>query len=149
VAVGERFEMRQPAALRVYMVVFGVVWCGIAAVATVGAAADGSAAVVIPLLMLGFGAALVYRFVRLDVVADDMGCVVRNTFVTKRYGRSEIEDFRVQASIPGAPFGKVIVMLLRDGELIPLDVSKRLWFGDRGRAKLREYVNGLRAWLQQ
>ena len=75
-------EIRLPYGFRIYIVIFGVVWCGfvVSAVFTVD-----SAAVVIPLLMLAFGGTLVFRMASLAVFADDSGLRVRNYFRTKRF----------------------------------------------------------------
>lgn len=141
-------HIRQPVALRIYVVGFGTVWCAMLVSFAVAGRGQGAVSVV-PLLMLGFGATLMYRMLRVGVVADESGLLVRNSFRTKRFSWSEVEDFRVGGAAMGMPFGKVVHVLLRNGEVLTLDVTMRPWLFARGRARLDEYVQALRSWLSR
>jgi hypothetical protein len=93
--------------------------------------------------MLGLGESIVFLVLRLAVIADETGLVVRNNFGTEQLRWSEVEDFRVGA----ARGGQMIHVLLRTGEFLPLDVTLRPALFGRGRRKLNSYLSALRAWL--
>jgi len=140
---GRRLEIRLPYGFRIYIVVFGLVWCGFVVSALVTAE---SGVVVIPLLMLVFGGTLMFRMANLAVIADDSGLRVRNSFRTRRFTWDEVEDFRI-GSPAMMPYGKAVHALLHDGQMIPLDATMGPWFFSRSRAKLEGYVSDLRWWL--
>lgn len=144
--VPEPLRIRQPTALRVYMGAFGIVWCGFIA----GGLADlvPRPESLILLGMLAFGALLTYRMVRLEVVADASGLLIRNYYRTKRYDWSEVEDFRVGGSMLGMPRGKVIHALLVDGEVVTLDVTMRPWAFGRAIETRDRYLRQLREWAE-
>jgi hypothetical protein len=135
----ERVEIRQPLLLRVWIAGFGVVWCGflVAMLANVSAPTG-----VVPLLMLAFGATLYIRLFRLAVVANEDGLFVRNGLRTRRFDWSQIEDFRIRH------YGQSIVVLLRDGGSLGLDVTRRPWLFASGRAQFDACFEGLRAWVK-
>ena len=141
----ERVEIRPPMAQRIYIVAFGIIWCGFLVVAIV---ATHSATSIVPLIMIAFGATMFYRMFQLSVIADETELLIRNHFGTKHIERSEIEDFRVGRATMGMPFGKVIHVLLRNGEIMTLDVTMRPWFFGNGPAKLESYLTSLREWLR-
>lgn len=141
----ERVEIRPPIGQRIYIVALGIFWCGFLAVSIV---ATRSAASVVPLAMLAFGGTLFYRMLRLEVIADETELLIRNHLGTKHLDRSEVEDFRVGRASMGMPFGKVIHVLLRNGEIMALDVTLRPWLFGSGPAKLESYLNSLRDWLR-
>jgi hypothetical protein len=143
--VTEGVEIKPPTAQRVYIVAFGIFWCGFLTVTLVSA---HSAASIVPLLMIAFGGTFFYRMYRLAVIADETGLLVRNNFRTKHLDRSEVEDFRVGRATMGLPFGKMIHVLLRNGEIMTLDVTMRPWFFGSGPAKLESYLKALRGWLR-
>jgi hypothetical protein len=126
--VTERVEIRPPMAQRVYIVAFGVFWCGFLAVTIVG---THSATSVVPLIMLALGATMFYRMFQLSVIADETELLIRNHFGTKHVQRSEIEDFRASRAM-GMPFGKAIHVLLRNGEIMTLDVTIWPWLFGKG-----------------
>jgi hypothetical protein len=73
--------------------------------------------------------------------------VVRNFFRTLRLGWGEVEDFRL-GTMMGMPFGRVIHVLLRNGEVVTLDITASHWtfvFGER--AKQEQMLQRLREWL--
>jgi hypothetical protein len=135
--MAERVVIRQPAAMRLYVLGFGIVWCGFLVTFLLDTGSP------LPVLMLAFGATIVYRTVRLGVFADVDGLRVRNNFSTKRFAWSEVEDFRLGPPSMGLPVGKVIHVLLRDGTIMALDVTTRPF----GRAKLERNLVALRSWL--
>ena len=143
VPTGIPLEIRLPYGFRIYIVIFGVVWCAfvVSAVFTVD-----STAALIPVLMLVFGGTFMFRMANLAVFADDSGLRVRNCFRTRRFSWSEVEDFRI-GSPAMMPYGKAVHALLRDGEMIPLEATMGPWFFSRSRRKLDGYVSDLRSWL--
>ncbi|MCA1707420.1 MAG: PH domain-containing protein [Actinobacteria bacterium] len=137
-------RIRQPIALRVYIGVFGIGWCGFVAAGFVDLVPRPES-----LLLLGmfvFGASLTYRMIRLEVVADSSGLLIRNYYRTRRYDWSDVEDFRVGGPTLGMPFGKVIHALLADGEIVTLDVTMRPWAFGRGTRERERYLQQLREW---
>jgi PH (Pleckstrin Homology) domain-containing protein len=141
-----RVVLRAPALARAYTVVFGVVWCGFVALGLVAAIGAGSPGAVIPLIMLGFGAAFMTRLFIMIVVADETGLLVRNLYRTRHFGWSQVEDFRIGAST-GFRRRKSIYVLLRDGEIFPLEVTDPQFYG--ASAKLPSHLDRLRSWLPQ
>jgi PH (Pleckstrin Homology) domain-containing protein len=136
-------RIRVPVALRVYLAGFGVVWSAFL-IATVLHSGVSDALVV--LFMIPIGVAIAMRAALQVVVADDSGLFVRNFYRTRRFSWSDVEEFRIGTPAM-QPFGKVIHVLLRNGEFFALDVSMRPWFFGRGKAKLEETVTRLRSWL--
>jgi hypothetical protein len=136
--------IRQPAALRVYLCGFGLVWFGF--LVAIGIRRGGASALVAGFMLL-LGGTLFYRMLRLSVVADEAGLLVHNNSRTKRYPWTEVEDFRVGAPGMAMAIGKTVHVLLRDGTIVTLDVTTRPWFSKRAKAKLETYLAGLRAWL--
>ena len=138
-------EIRQPAAMRIYFVFFGLLWVGTLLVPY--GIRSGSDALVI-LLFGVVGVAFIARTASLRVIADESGLHVRNFFRTQHLGWEEIEDFRLGRPMSGLPFGWVIHALLTNEEVVTLDVTASNWslaFG--GRAKREQVLNTLREWL--
>ena len=136
-------EIRQPRIVRIYLIGFSIVWCGFLVVII---ALTHSGASVVPALMLVFGALLFSRLLRLGVVADDTGLLVRNNYRTKHYAWSDVEGFRVGGAMGGA-WGKGIYVLLRNGEVVVLEATRRVAGLGRGAERLDGYLAALRAWL--
>lgn len=136
--------MRQPAAVRVYMICFILLW--IVLVAASGIAPPFNTPIAIVLIV--FGLALGIRSVSLKCVADESGLLVRNFFRTRHFGWDEVEDFRWGRPVMGMPFGQVIYLLLRNGEVVALDITASHWgFAFAGRLKRDQMLQGLREWL--
>ena len=134
-------EIRQPILLRLYVGAFAMLWCGVLLGAVL------TAFNVIPLFMLAFGLTFMYRMFSLAVVADESGLLVRNNFRTRRFRWDEVEDFRIGGPMMNMPFGKVIHVLLHNGEIMTLDVTMRPWILGGGRAKLEHHLRELKAWV--
>jgi hypothetical protein len=90
---------------------------------------------------------------QLGLVVDDQEMsqpvVSVRHFRTWRFDRAEIEDFRLGRDAIGLPFGQVIHVLLRNGEVVTADASWASWgflFG--GRAKREEVIRRLSEWLE-
>jgi hypothetical protein len=69
-------------------------------------------------------------------------------FRTQHFRWDEVEDFRLGRVMNGLPFGWVIHALLRNEEVVTLDVAAYSWsltFG--ARAKREQILNRLREWL--
>jgi hypothetical protein len=143
--VPEPLRIHQPTALRAYIGAFGVFWCGIVAVGFFGLVPQPEA--LIPLGMLAFGGSLTYRMVRLEVVADDAGLLIRNYYKTRRYSWAEVEEFRLGSATLGMPFGKVIHALLANGEIVTLDVTMTPALFARGRKRRERHLRQLQEWV--
>jgi hypothetical protein len=139
-------KLRAPVISRAFIVIFGVVWCGFVTLALVAAIGSGSPGAMIPLIMLCFGATFMTRIFILTVVADQRGLLVRNLFRTRQFGWGQVEDFRIGAS-SGFRGRKSIYVLLRDGEILPLEVTNPRFYGPT--AKLPGYLDQLRSWVPQ
>src|SRR4051794_26485188 len=112
-------EYRNPRVMRVYGVVFGIVWCGLLVANIIGASVARSwAAVPVGLLMLAWGAFFITRMPRLAVIAQGDELVVRNMWRTRRIPRDEIQDFRI--GNPGLlrPFGKTLHVLVGENSVV-------------------------------
>ncbi len=95
------------------------------------------------------GVALAARIQMLKRVADDSGLLVRNFFRSWRFKWAEVEDFRLGTPPMGMPFGRAIHVLLRNGEVIAVDITpsnRGLLFGVR-KARLEQLLKRLREWL--
>jgi Bacterial PH domain len=145
-AMREPTEIRQPAAMRIYFVFFGLLWVG--ALLVPYGIRSGSDALLIPLVGV-VGVAFIARIASLRVLADESGLRVRNFFRTQHFPWEEIEDFRLGRPMSGLPFGWVIHVLLTNEEVVTLDVTASSWslvFG--GREKREQVLNTLREWLR-
>lgn len=138
-------EIRQPTAMRIYFVFFGLLWVG-ALLVPYGIRWRSDALVI--LLFGVVGIAFIARIASLRVLADESGLNVRNFFRTQHFRWEEVEDFRLGRPMSGLPFGWVIHALLTNDEVVTLDVTASNWilaFG--GRAKREQVLNTLREWL--
>ncbi len=148
VVTNRRDVIRPPLAVRVYVVAFVGIWCGIVSAGLIAAAAHGSPAVVILLLMLAFGLTFGYRIFRLSVTLRPQELLVRNLYRTRRIVRADVEGFR-QGAMSQQPFTRTIYVLLRDGTVVPLDVAGRPYFFGRGKTLLEDRMQLLQRWLEQ
>jgi len=139
--------IRSPLAARVYVVVFICIWCGSVSAGLIAAAAHGSPAAVILLLMLAFGLTLGYRIFRLSVTLGPHDLLVRNFYRIRRIVRADIEGFR-QGALSQQPFTRAIYVLLRDGTVFPLDVTGRPYYFGRGKTLLDDRTQLLERWLE-
>jgi hypothetical protein len=138
-------EIRLPAAIRVYAVCFGLLWVGGLVAATITLPLSEAP---FAILMMAFGGALILRMESLKFAADESGVLVRNFYRTWRFRWDEVEDFRLGRPMMAMPFGQVIHMLLRNGEVITIDVTAAHWaflFG--GKVKREQTLQRLRLWL--
>jgi hypothetical protein len=110
---------QNPLALRLYLLLISVAAVPLSLVF----GRDESAAVV--LILMTVVAVIFWRVSRQVAIANEAGLLIRNTFRTWRFTWDEIEDFRVGREMMGLPFGWVVVVLLRNGEVISLDVTAR------------------------
>ncbi len=143
--MGQPIEIRLPIAIRIYGACFGLVWVGflIAAITSSKASEIPFAA-----FMAIFGAAFIYRFVGVWIVADESGLLIRNLYRTWRFRWDEVDDFRLGRPM-AMPFGQVIHVLLRNGEVVTADVTASSWTLFSGRAKLERTLQELRRWLSR
>jgi hypothetical protein len=102
----------------------------------------------IAMILIAIGLAFGIRTTSLGFVADESGLLVRNFFQTRQFGWGEVEDFRWGRLVMGMPFGRVIYALLRNGEVICLDISAFYWgFPFGRRPKMGQMLQRLREWL--
>jgi PH (Pleckstrin Homology) domain-containing protein len=94
-----------------------------------------------------FGVTFIYRIDSMKVVADESGLLIRNLLRTSRFPWGEVEGFRPGRSMMAMPFGQVIHVLLRNGEVVTADVTARPWILFGGRARLERTLQDLRRWL--
>jgi hypothetical protein len=113
-----RVEIRPPPALRVYILVLGIVWAGI----FVGAAVAFGATplVLIPGAMLVAGLVTLVRLAGVAVIADDDELVARNLWTTTRVRRGAISGFRRERGSPLSP-NLSAEAVTADGRTVPLD----------------------------
>ena len=98
----------------------------------------------VPILLIACAVAFGYRMWRYGVVSDGGdGLVVRNTFSTRRLARAEIAEFRLGRLRFALPGRQAIRVVLRDGKVRTLDVTK----GFRGRPDRSPDLAALRSWL--
>jgi Bacterial PH domain len=139
----EPIEFRQPAPVRIYFVCFALLWVGSLVAFGIRSPSDA----LITVLMSAIGVAFIIRIWSVKFVADESGLVVRNFFRTLRLGWGEVEDFRL-GTMMGMPFGRVVHVLLRNGEVVTLDITASHWtFVFGGRAKQELMLQRLREWL--
>jgi len=135
-------EMRQPAAATVFFIcsMLLLLWFGVLVVMS------PSGIPLIGLGAVGVFLALAARTLFLKVVANDSGLLVRNTLRTRRFTWNEVEDFALgQQLTRGAD---VVNVLLRNGHVVPLDVTSISWpFVRGGTAKREQTMEALRQWL--
>ena len=142
-------RVQHPAVIRAYSAIFGLFWCGFVVVALVATIINLRPEALLLVVMLAFGATITYRTFRMEVVADVDGLLVRNYFRTKRFRWGEVEAFRLGSPTMGMPVGKTIYALLKDGELISLDVTMRLGLLPSTRRKRDTLLDQLREWTDQ
>jgi hypothetical protein len=118
----EPIEFRQPAPVRIYFVCFALLWVGSLVAFGIRSPSDA----LITVLVSAIGVAFIIRIWSVKFVADESGLVVRNFFRTLRLGWGEVEDFRL-GTMMGMPFGRVIHVLLRNGEVVTLDITASHW----------------------
>ncbi len=140
----ERVEMRQPVAARIYIICFSLLWIGLSAASMIASPYNTP----IAMILIAFGLAFGIRISSLKFIADASGLLVHNFFRTRHFGWDEVEDFRWGRLGMGMPFGRVIYALLRNGEVVALDITASYWgfpFGRRPR--LERMLQRLREWL--
>jgi hypothetical protein len=86
--------------------------------------------------MAALGTAFILRTWSIRFVADESRLLVCNFFRTWRFRWDEVEDIRLGRPMIGMPFGRVIHVLLRNGEVVILDITTMHWgFAFGGKAK--------------
>ena len=139
-------SIRPPRAMRLYVAVFGLFWCGIVFFGFVEALLHRATVAIIPGVMLAFGITLTYRLFRVSAIAEDDALTVRNYFTTKRLARSDIEEFRIGRA-SNQPVGKTIHILLRDKGILAIDAAARPCVTRRGKMHLAQRQASLDTWL--
>jgi hypothetical protein len=138
--VAERVVIRQSTATRLLGLGYTSVLGGVAVTRLVDTPGSW-----VPIVFIACAAAVGYRMWRYGVVADGGGLVVRNTFSTRRLARSEIADFRLDRLRFALPNRQAIRVVLRDGTVRTLDVTK----GFRGQPDRAPDLTRLRSWLRE
>lgn len=139
-------SIRQPLALRIFVVAFLVFWEGTLVRMMLLHARASSIAFFV--LFAGFGLGIGYRSIRLGVSSTPEGTLtIRNNLATRVLTRPEIEDFRVGTSGGTTALGvQSLQILLSDGTVYGIDIGKlplRLGEKQNGRR-----LQSLRNWLQ-
>lgn len=147
--MGEPIRIRLPRLVRLYVVAFSVVWCGMAGSGLAAALARGSPVVIIAIFMLISEAVLAFRLFRLAVISEQGSLVVRNVWRSRGLPRADVEGFRVGAGPMGQPFMKCLYALLKDETLVSLDVTARPMFIPKSMQRLDRHLQALRTWLDQ
>jgi hypothetical protein len=137
--------IRFPLWVRIYGYAFGALWVGILAVGFFGSDDFDPASVVFVVGFMAIGVAFVARMVRTAVIADDTTLLVRNFYRTKRFSWQEVEGFRT-GRISFQPWGRMIFVLLRDGNMYGTDATMTTW-GRAGRRDPDTMLADLRSWL--
>jgi hypothetical protein len=132
--------------MRMSLVVFVVIWCGGVGVAFIDMLLASDPTAVMPGGMLAFGGFLTARMMNLSVRADTSGLSIRNMLRSARYDWGEVEDFRFSSASPSLPIAKTLHVLLRNGEILTLDVTSRLRLSRTSRRQLDDYLRQLRSW---
>jgi len=141
--VREELVIRLPLWMRVYIVGFGIFWVVFLFASLFR---PSTAQPFVPILLIVVGVVFFARIISQVVIANEDGLLVRNVYRTSRYRWEDVEGFRTGRP-SFQPFGKQINLLLRDGEIVPIDVSVRLWRFTGGEASVQEMLTRLRAWL--
>jgi hypothetical protein len=115
-----QLRLRAPLAVRVWLIAFGILWCGLLAWIVVLVAPRPAA--VIPALILMFGGAFIFRLSAVTAATDGEWLTIRNVYRTWRIPRSGVTGFRLGRDT-ATPFGYV-VFALTDDEIVSLDVSR-------------------------
>lgn len=155
-----KVEIRTPRVGRIFIVAFGVLWCGFGLFIAVFLALSGTPFALVPLAMVAVGASLGFSYSRLRVLADSDQLVVRNYFRTHRVGGGRIKEFAIgkRGGVSAAPHSFsigwefVIEARLDDDTLVPLEATRwsRLvpWAGPtlNGQlADLQDWTDAIRA----
>jgi hypothetical protein len=125
-----------------------VVWCALLVLHVAFAFTDRSittTAAVLGLIFLVFGASVLFRTYRMSVRLGPAELVVRNRFRTRRIQRDDIAGFRV-APVRLQPFLRSVRVVLRDGRIVPLEVSERTSLLRRERESLAQDLDTLQRW---
>ena len=137
--------IRPPLAARIYLAVFGTVWCGICGFGIVAALVGGHATALLFVGFLMIGSAIVWRGLVTIAAAVDDTLLVRNQFKTWRIPRSEISTFRV--GVGSGPPGRAVQALLLDGTVVTLDVTRSGMITRRGERLVEHRGALLQQWL--
>lgn len=130
--------------MQIYFACFGLLWVGL----LLGSLTRSRSDAPIALLMIVLGGAFIVRTWSLKFVANESGLLVRNFFRTWRFGWDQVEDFRLGRGGMAMPFGQVIHVLLRNDEVITLDITASHWsFLLGGKEKRERTLKMLREWL--
>jgi hypothetical protein len=129
--------IRPSPVVRLSVLVFMLVWCGILIAAAVQSA-ESAGFIMLALAMLLLGIGFGCRILGIAAIARGDELLVRNAFQTRRLRRSQIEEFRLGTAMP---FRRTILALLSD-ETVALEVGLALF----GPGVLEERLEQLRSW---
>jgi hypothetical protein len=110
------------------------------------ASSPASAALPVAVLSLAALGLVALSWLRVVVVADPQGMLVRNFLETRRYAWGEVEEVRTSSELV---YSMLHVVLRHNGELFPLHATRRLWPSQRDDAKLDRQAADLRAWIER
>lgn len=138
--------IRSPWWMRLYVVAFMVVAFAIVVGEHFAAASLRPKSVVGAIVVLGLGAVLAHRMLRLGIHTQGDVMTVRGVMSTRVLRRSEIEAFRIGDPSPGLPMVKVVYVLLADGGVLPLEFTVSLARKPAGSGRLDDLLRQLMAW---
>jgi len=140
--------IRVPVVLRVVGSAFGVVWCLGASAGLVGAVLDRSPAHVLIILgLLAVGAPPLLRCHRVSVETRCDELLVRNSYLTHRLRRENLEGFYFGTGVLRA--GPAIWVRVRGRRAVRLDATQGLYVLVRGYDLRERRLADLRAWAAQ
>jgi hypothetical protein len=145
VTVASGIVIHNPNISRAGIIGFGTFWCLGVLAFVVGLAIHGTPVVIVPVVLLVFGLALMYRMWRLGIVSHGDTLIVRNLLRTHGLTRAEIEGFRRRSE----QFERVGYAHLRDGTELRLDVTRQPHIFQRDPNTLDEQLDQLREWLAE
>jgi hypothetical protein len=145
--------IRPPAWARISVLGFSIFWSAFfvqAAVRSPGSQIFG------PILIGALGLLFTIRTVDEKIVANEGGVFIRNSLRTWRLRWAEVQGFEVGrlairywktiVEYP-ARFGREIHVILRNGEVVPVEASMRLWRSTGSKTKTDRMLADLRAHL--
>ncbi len=145
--------IRPPAWARTYLLGFSIFWSSFFVQEAVG---SSGRQIFAPILIGALGLLFAIRMADEKIVANEGGVFIRNSLRTWRLGWAEVQGFEVGRpairywkTIVEYPalFGRQIHVILRNGEVVPVEASMRLWRSTGSKTKTDRMLADLCAQL--
>ena len=139
-------EIRPSPLARAWALGFTTVWCSLLLTAGLrGLTSDPSPGLLVVVPMLVVGGTLGYRLSRMGVVAEGETLVVRGTWRTHRFPRTQVVEVQEVRGANNVPWGRSLQVVLADRSAVNLDVTQTAlpW---SGATRLQDDLTQLRAW---